>query len=280
MSTITRKLSTEVGFSSMQKLSIATFWLGLALLSTLSAVLYGMHENMDMSPYRIFDLSFFYFTPAFLWILLTPWICRLADRYPLRPKSWRKAFGHHLLLAIVLAPFTRFGALFLDFSIKYFLGMTTQSPFTIVADVYLVGLASVPRDVFNYWLVIGVYTLWTYKWPRLAEQQTHLSIRQGHQYIKLATTDIYWVQAAGNYALIFTKDRSYRTRQTLKQLEKELAPLGFERVHRSFLVNIHQVESLSHWRSGEYLIQMKNNKRLTSSRTYLPNVKKLKVVKF
>ncbi len=277
MSTITRKLSTEVGFSSIQKLTIATFWLGLALLSTLSAVLYGMHENLEMSPYRVFDLSFFYFTPAFLWILLTPWICGLANRYPLTPKSWRQALGQHLLLAIVLAPFTRFSALFFDFSLKYLLGMTTQSPFTIVADVYLVGLASIPRDVFNYWLVIGIYTLWTHEWARPSHQQTHLSIRQGHQYLRLAMEEIYWVQAAANYALIFTAERSYRTRQTLKQLEKELTPLGFERVHRSFLVNVHQVESLSHWRSGEYLIQMKNNKRITSSRTYLPNIKKIKV---
>ena len=104
------------------------------------------------------------------------------------------------------------------------------------------------------------------------------SIRQGHQYLKLNLADIYWVQAAGNYALIFTADRSYRTRQTLKQLESELGPAGFERVHRSLLVNAQQVESLSHWRSGEYLIQMKNKKRLTSSRTYLPNVKRIKVV--
>lgn len=278
MSTIARKLSTEVGFSSMQKLTIATFWLGLALLSTLSAVLYGMHENMEMSPYQVFDLSFFYFTPAFLWILLTPWICRLADRYPWTPKSWQKAIGRHLLLAILLAPLTRFGALFLDFSIKYLLGMTTQSPFAIVADVYLVGLASLPRDIFNYWLVIGIYTIWKLRRKSSTNKQTHLSVRQGHQYLKLAMEEIYWIQASGNYALIFTADRSYRTRQTLKQLEKELSSAGFERIHRSFLVNVHQVESLSHWRSGEYLIQMKNNKRLTSSRTYLPNVKKMKVV--
>ena len=160
MSTITRKLSTEVGFSSMQMLSIATVWLSLALLSTLSAVLYGMHENMEMSSYRIFDLSFFYFTPAFLWILLTPWMCRLAHRFPISAKSWRKSLWQHLLLALALAPLIRFGALFLDFSIKYLIGMTRQSPFTIVADVYLVGLASLPKDLFNYFLVVGVYTLW------------------------------------------------------------------------------------------------------------------------
>lgn len=277
MSTITRKLSTETGFSSMQMLSIATAWLGLALLSTLSAVLYGMHENMEMSSYQIFDLSFFYFIPAFLWILLTPWIGRLAHRFPIAAGSWPKSVWLHLLLAVALAPLTRFGALFLDFSIKYLIGMTTQSPFVIVADVYLVGLASLPKDIFNYCLVVGVYTLCQQRWLRSSDQQTQLSIRQGHQYLKLNLSDIYWVQAAGNYALIFTADRSYRTRQTLKQLEKELSPVGFERVHRSLLVNAQQVESLSHWRSGEYLIQMKNKKRLTSSRTYLANVKKIKV---
>ena len=278
MSTITRKLSTEVDFSSMQRLFIATFWLGLAVLSTCSAVLFGMHENLEMSPYRIFDLSFFYFIPAFVWILLTPGLCRLADQFPITSNVWRKAIWRHLLLALAIAPCTRFGALFLDFSIKYLFGMTPHSPFSIVADVYLVGLASLPKDIFNYCLVIGIYTIWKHRKLAAAPHSQHLSIRQGHQYLKLNMTDIYWVQAAGNYALIFTADRSYRTRQTLKQLEKELAPAGFERVHRSLLVNVSQIESLSHWRSGEYLIQMKNNKRLTSSRTYLPNIKKMKVV--
>ena len=278
MSTITRNLSTEVGFSSMQILSIVTFWLGLALLSTLSAVLYGMHEQLDMNSYRIFDLSFFYFTPACLWILLTPWICRLVHWFPISSQAWRKSLWQHLLLALALAPLTRFGALFLDFSIKYIVGMTSQSPLLIVADVYLVGLASLPKDVFNYFLVVGIYTLWRQQRVPSAPPQTQSSIRQGHQYQKLNLAEIYWVQAAGNYALIFTADRSYRTRQTLKQLETELGPAGFERVHRSLLVNAQQVESLSHWRSGEYLIQMKNKKRLTSSRTYLSNVKKIKVV--
>lgn len=278
MSTITRKLSTEVGLSSMHMLSIATFWLGLALLSTLSAVLYGMHEQMEMSSYRIFDLSFFYFIPAFLWIILTPWVCRLTRRLPITADSWRRALWQHLMLAIALAPLSRFGALFLDFSIKYGIGMTAQSPFIIVADVYLVGIASLPKDVFNYFLIVGLYTIWQQRQARSLNQNTLLSIRQGSQHIKIEMAEIYWVQAAGNYALIFTVDRSYRTRQTLKQLQEKLSPAGFERVHRSLLVNAQQVESLSHWRSGEYLIQMKNNKRLTSSRTYLPNVKRIKVI--
>ena len=156
--------------------------------------------------------------------------------------------------------------------------MTAQSPFAIVADVYLVGLASIPKDVVNYLLVIGIYSLWKQGQKVPVATKAQLSIRQGHQYMKLAMSDIYWVQAAGNYALVFTADRSYRIRQTIKQLEKQLAPAGFQRVHRSFLINVQQVESLSHWRSGEYLIQMKNNKKLTSSRTYLPNIKKIKVV--
>ena len=278
MSTSTRKLSTEAHFSSMQKLTIATFWLGLAMISTTAAVLFSLHAEVEISPYRVFDLSFYYFIPAFIWILLTPFVCRLAERFPLGKDNWRKIAARHLLFAMVLAPITRFGALLLDFSIKYLIGMTAQSPFAIVADVYLVGLASIPKDVVNYLLVIGIYSLWKQGQKVPVATKAQLSIRQGHQYMKLAMSDIYWVQAAGNYALVFTADRSYRIRQTIKQLEKQLAPAGFQRVHRSFLINVQQVESLSHWRSGEYLIQMKNNKKLTSSRTYLPNIKKIKVV--
>lgn len=276
MSTITRKLSTEIGFSSIQKWTIATFWLGLAAISTLAAVLIGLHENLEINLYRIFDLSFFYFVPAIIWMTLTPAICRLTDTMPLETGNWHRSLLGHLALAIALAPLTRFGALLLDFSIKYLIGMTHQSPFAIVADVYLVGLASIPKDVFNYLLIIGMYSLWKYWQQQTVTTQTQLSIRQGHQYLKLNTADIFWIQAAGNYALVFTADRSYRIRKTIKHLEEQLRSAGFQRIHRSTLINVEQVDSLSHWRSGEYLIQMKNNKKLTSSRTYLSSINKIK----
>jgi len=278
MSTITQKLSTEIAFSSMQKWTIATFWLGLAAISTTAAVLYGLHENLEINPYRIFDLSFFYFVPAIIWMILTPSICRLAKQMPLETGNWQRALVVHFALAIALAPLTRFGALLLDFSIKYILGMTQQSPFAIVADVYLVGLASLPKDIFNYLLIIGVYSLWKHWQQPIDTKPTQLAIRQGHQYLTLNTTEIYWIQAAGNYALVFTADRSYRIRKTIKELEQQLKLAGFQRIHRSTLINVEQVESLSHWRSGEYLIQMKNNKRLTSSRTYLNSIQKIKNV--
>lgn len=278
MSTITRKLSTEVTLSSTQKWTIATIWLGIALISTLAATLFSLHQQLEVNLYRIFDLSFYYFTPAVLWTLLTPLICRLTDSFPLAPNAWQKNLLRHFLYALVLAPFTRFGALLLDFSIKYMLGMIDPSPFVIVMDVYLVGIASIPKDIFNYFLVIGIYSLSKQERKDSDVALAQLSIRQGRQYLKLALAEIYWIQAAGNYVLIFTADRSYRIRRTIKQLEVQLAPAGFQRVHRSFLVNAQQVESMSHWRSGEYLIQMKNKKRLTSSRTYLSNIKKIKTV--
>ncbi len=277
MSTITRKLSTYYYPNPTIAYLFSSLWLFLAAISTGVAVLFGLHEKLDINLYRIFDLSFYYFIPAFLWILITPLIFSWTNQDPIYRADWKKPLQKHLLRAFLLAPFMRFGALWLDFSIKYIIGMTATPPLVILADVYLVGIASIPRDIFNYFLVVGIFTAWKYWQARpIAPISQAISIKDGKRSFQLSIVEIYWIEAAGNYVRLHTINDSFRVRKTIKQMGKDLGPSGFLRIHRSILVNPKQVQSLCHWRSGEYLVAMKNEKHLTSSRTYLPNIHKMR----
>jgi|GEM_PF-2332260 len=276
MSTITRKLSTYIYPNSTMAYFFSGLWLSLAMLSTGVAVLFSLHEKLEVNLYRIFDLSFYYFIPAFLWIGITPLIFSWTNQYPIHRKDWRKSLQKHLLYAFLLAPVMRFGALFLDFSIKYMIGMTHTSPLIILTDIYLVGLASIPHDIFNYFLVVGIYTAWKY-WQRPSQKPTThtIQVKDGKRSLPIAIREIYWIEAAGNYVRLHTLEESFKVRKTIKQMEMDLNPSGYLRIHRSVLVNPKQVQSLCHWRSGEYLVEMKNEKHLTSSRTYLSNIHKM-----
>lgn len=277
MSTITRKLSTYLYPNSTIAYLFSSLWLSLATLSTGVAVLFALHEKLDINLYRIFDLSFYYFIPAFLWILITPLIFSWTNQDPIHRADWKKPLQKHLLRAFLLAPFMRFGALWLDFSIKYMIGMTAASPLMIIADVYLVGIASIPRDIFNYFLVVGIFTAWKYWQARpKASIIKAISIKDGKRSFQVRIMEIYWIEAAGNYVRLHTRKESFKMRKTIQQLEKDLEASGFLRIHRSILVNPTWVQSLCHWRSGEYLVAMKNEKHLTSSRTYLPNIHKMR----
>lgn len=56
--------------------------------------------------------------------------------------------------------------------------------------------------------------------------------------------DICYIEARGDYASIFTKDHEYLIKSTLSALEERLEPEGFMRIHKSFIVNMSQIDTV------------------------------------
>ena len=59
----------------------------------------------------------------------------------------------------------------------------------------------------------------------------------GHVYL-LQADDIYWVEAEGDYVSVHTPQKSHLVRETMKSMEQRLNNQGFQRVHRSSIVNL------------------------------------------
>ncbi|HNP19206.1 MAG TPA: response regulator [Fulvivirga sp.] len=57
--------------------------------------------------------------------------------------------------------------------------------------------------------------------------------------------DIHYVEAFDNYAKVFTEDQSYIISHTLKSVEDKLIPYGFDRVHKSYLINFSKISRIS-----------------------------------
>lgn len=62
---------------------------------------------------------------------------------------------------------------------------------------------------------------------------------------KIYIDDIALVIAEDNYAYLITSNKKILLSQTLKSIEKKLASPPFIRIHRSFLVNMDKIESVS-----------------------------------
>ncbi len=65
---------------------------------------------------------------------------------------------------------------------------------------------------------------------------TMIEIQSGVKRITLPLLGISHVQGLKDYAIIHTSDRRHVVRMTMKSLEQLLAPHGFVRVHKSFIV--------------------------------------------
>ncbi len=59
--------------------------------------------------------------------------------------------------------------------------------------------------------------------------------------VRLRYEDILWVEALENYVIISTFAEKFTIHFTMKAIENKLPPLKFKRVHRSYIVNIHQI---------------------------------------
>lgn len=54
----------------------------------------------------------------------------------------------------------------------------------------------------------------------------------------VATADIEWIQASGNYVNLHVRGHDYPLRSTMAAIEAKLDPAVFVRIHRSYLVNL------------------------------------------
>jgi len=69
-------------------------------------------------------------------------------------------------------------------------------------------------------------------------------IREKGTSSKLVMSEILYVQAMGDYAVIHTVDKKYTVHYTLSALEKELPMSKFMRVHRSYLVALDKIDTV------------------------------------
>ena len=79
-----------------------------------------------------------------------------------------------------------------------------------------------------------------------------LFIRQKNQMVKVTIKDILYLEAERNYCKIHTAEKVYLLTTPLGTVEEELPVKSFIRVHRSFVVNIKEIDAISD--SREYLV--------------------------
>lgn len=100
-----------------------------------------------------------------------------------------------------------------------------------------------------------------------------LAIKDGSEVTRVNVADIQWVDAAGDYMCVHALDGMHIMRKTMKELEQELNPQLFVRVHRSAIVNIRYVKKLVSHISGEYHLILHNDTELKVSRSHRDKVK-------
>ncbi|SEJ78395.1 LytTr DNA-binding domain-containing protein [Cyclobacterium xiamenense] len=62
---------------------------------------------------------------------------------------------------------------------------------------------------------------------------------------KVAYTDIVYLKGDGNYTTLITREKSYSLRNILKEFEEMLPTRQFLRIHKSYIVNLNDIKTIS-----------------------------------
>lgn len=93
----------------------------------------------------------------------------------------------------------------------------------------------------------------------------------GVAFVKIAEIDR--IEAEDYYARIHTGGRSHLIRRSMADLERDLQPFSFRRVHRSTIVNLDRVVALELNEAGEYDVRLRDGSSHRVSRTYRRSIK-------
>lgn len=114
------------------------------------------------------------------------------------------------------------------------------------------------------------------KLARYAPQQrrsiSRIAVKSRNQTLFLNVSDIDWIEAASYYACIHIGTATHILRRTLQELEQDLDPRTFARIHRSIIVNLDRVRGLALQDGGEYEVVLNSDERLRLSRRYRKRV--------
>ena len=102
-----------------------------------------------------------------------------------------------------------------------------------------------------------------------------LAVRDGRETELVTINEIDWVDAAGDYMCLHVGGKTHIMRSTMKELLAKLPERDFVRIHRSTIVNIHRVTSVSSLSKGEFRLQLGSETSLKVRRNYRKSIASL-----
>ncbi len=71
-------------------------------------------------------------------------------------------------------------------------------------------------------------------------------VRHHDKLVKIIINDILYIEAERNYCRIYAKEKEYLLVMSLKDMDENLSDKDFLRVHRSYIINVSQVQEVAH----------------------------------
>jgi hypothetical protein len=201
-------------------------------------------------------------------LLLIPAVAWWLDRFPLNRERIASTVAGHALGIVLFGTIHHFLIVGMRMLIYPMFGRGY-----VFSDHWLhnVGI-EIQKDVKIYLAIVAIVAVYGLYRRQQADAVNasldRLVVQTGSGETVIRREDICFLEAARNYVVVGTSDRDYLVRDTLSNLEKTLAPDQLLRTHRSWLVNINQVDEIRPTGSGGHEVRLRGGKTVPLSRGY------------
>ncbi len=103
--------------------------------------------------------------------------------------------------------------------------------------------------------------------PAEKEYFSRLTIKSNGRTFFIDTGEISWIAADDYYAQVHAHGKSYLLRETLNELEANLNPQKFVRIHRSTIINLDYLKEMRPFFHGDYIVVLRDGTELRLSRS-------------
>ena len=100
------------------------------------------------------------------------------------------------------------------------------------------------------------------------------AVKNGETVFFVRAEDVDAIEAQGNYVRLSVAKSSHLLRDTLNNIESQINPRRFVRIHRRTIVNIDRVKEVQTWARGEYRVVLVTGAHYTLSRGYRQHFEK------
>lgn len=107
------------------------------------------------------------------------------------------------------------------------------------------------------------------------EWLTRVSVKVDEHIRVIATSEIDWIEANGNYVCIHAGATTYLHRQTLQELQDGLDPARFLRVHRAVIVNVDRVREVHPLFNGNAELVLHDGTHIGLSRRFREHARRV-----
>lgn len=89
----------------------------------------------------------------------------------------------------------------------------------------------------------------------------------------ILTNQIRYIESLDDYVLIYTNEGRHTKQNTMRFFETHLDPREFIRIHRSYIVNVLQIEEIQQYEKESYVVILKDRTKLKVSKSGYKNLK-------